>query len=303
MLDAREALTDVTIHGPRTKLRGVKAAGVDYRPWIAPFPVCPALNRYQIAHVGLMEAVAPYQIARTEQSSTYFLACSGGRGRVLVDGRWRGCRAGMACLMPAHILNAFRAVPGMKWEFCWVCYVQTGRQRPVSDSASPVLARYDPVPLRSAIHGLIHECQSHAAASTVLHWVELIQEYVMRFARPVDLDRQLRLLWDRVTLHLDEEWTLPRLAGESGYSKEHLRRLCHLELGRSPMHQVIYLRMRRAAELLTTTRDKVETIAHAVGYHDAFVFSRAFHKWVGWGPTDYRRGGGQTTATRRAGSS
>jgi AraC-like DNA-binding protein len=297
MPDARIQLTDVTIHGPRTKLRGVKAANVEFRPWIASFPVCPTLNQYQIAHVGLMEAVAPYEIARSDQTTTYFLACYGGRGRVLVDGRWRDCRAGMACLMPAHIRNAFCAVPMVKWEFCWVCYLQTSGTRPISDSASPVLARYDPVPLRSAIHGLIHECQANPASSTISRWADLIQEYVMRFAKPAGLDRRLLALWDRVSAQLHADWTLARLARESGYSKEHLRRLCHLEIGRSPMHQVIYLRMRRAAELLTTTRDRVEAIAQAVGYHDPFGFSRAFHKWVGWGPAEYRRGSGQKTTT------
>ncbi|MCX8109479.1 MAG: tetratricopeptide repeat protein, partial [Verrucomicrobiae bacterium] len=92
----------------------------------------------------------------------------------------------------------------------------------------------------------------------------------------------------RVTTQLGEKWTLQRLAREAGYSIEHLRRLCHLEVGRSPMHQVIYLRMRRAAELLTTTNEKIEAIAQAVGYQNQFTFSKAFHKWIGWQPSAYR---------------
>ena len=42
------------------------------------------------------------------------------------------------------------------------------------------------------------------------------------------------------------------------------------------------------ARLLTTTEDKVETIAHACGYENPFVFSTTFKKWVGWRPSDYR---------------
>ena len=42
------------------------------------------------------------------------------------------------------------------------------------------------------------------------------------------------------------------------------------------MHHVTYLRMRRAAELLATTEDKIETIAGAVGYQNPFVFSTTF---------------------------
>ncbi len=279
---------DVSVHGVGTRMWGVKAADVDDRPWIASFPVCPALNQYHIAHVGIMEAAAPYEIVRSKQTSTYFMACYGGCGRVLIDGCWRDCRAGMACLLPPHIHNAFSAVRGEKWQFCWVCYVQPPGQRPISDAASPVLARYDHVPLHSAILGLIHECRSAAAPALLQRWTELINEYVLRFARPANGDLRLRELWQRVTAQLGENWTLKRLASEAGYSIEHLRRLCHIEVGRSPMRQVIYLRMRRAADLLVSTNEKVEAIAKAVGYQDPFVFSRAFHKWVGWRPSDYR---------------
>jgi AraC-like DNA-binding protein len=289
MSAAVQPLRDFTYHGARTVLRGVKAAGVESRPWISPFPVCPALNQHQFAHVGLLEAVYPYQIVRTRQNSTYFLACYQGRGEVLIDGRWRTCGKGMACLLPAHALNAFRAIAGIKWEFCWACYVQPSDQRFCFHTTTPVLARYDAEPLRLAIQGLIHECRHNPGPGTTQRWADLIQDYVMRFARPASADQRLITLWERVTQALGECWTLDELARASGYSKEHLRRLCHRELGRSPIHHVIFLRMRRASELLSTTNNKVEAVARAVGYNNPFVFSNAFQKWVGWRPSEYRR--------------
>ena len=80
-----------------------------------------------------------------------------------------------------------------------------------------------------------------------------------------------------------------RLAKEAGYSNEHLRRLCRKQLGRSPMHQVTYLRMRRAAELLASTDQTIESISQEIGYQNPFVFSNAFTKWIGWRPSEYRR--------------
>jgi hypothetical protein len=80
----QDNLTDVTIHSPRTQMQGVRAANVESRPWIEGFPVCQPLNLYQIIHVGIQEAVAPTRIVRTNQTTTYFLACFGGRGRVLI---------------------------------------------------------------------------------------------------------------------------------------------------------------------------------------------------------------------------
>ena len=285
----QENLTDVTIHSPRTQMQGVRAANVESRPWIEDFPVCQPLNLYQIIHVGIQEAVAPTRIVRTNQTTTYFLACFGGRGRVLIDGRWRICREGFACLLPAHTLNAFEAVPGVVWKFCWCCYQRPAEQRPIADATTPVMARFEALPLRSAIMGLMYECSGPAQPTLMQEWANLVHSYVLRFAQPTNQPDQLRLLWERVTAHLADDWTLAKLAREAGYSNEHLRRLCRRQLGRSPMHQVIYMRMRRAAELLSTTEQTIESIAFEVGYHNPFVFSNAFTKWIGWRPSEYRR--------------
>jgi AraC-like DNA-binding protein len=289
MAESQQNLVDVTIHNPRTRMRGVMGVNVEMRPWLAEFPVCKALNQYQIIHLGFQETFAPMRIVRTKQTTTYFLACIGGRGKVLIDGRWRICKEGMACLLPAHTLNAFEAIPGVKWEFCWVCYQRPAEQRAVAGVTSPVMARFEPLPLKSAILGLMYECNGPGQPTLMQEWADLIHAYVLRFAQPSDQPDALRMLWERVAGHLGEEWTLSRLAREAGYSNEHLRRLCRRQLGRSPMHQVTYLRMRRAAELLASTELTIEAIAHEIGYHNPFVFSNAFTKWIGWRPSEYRR--------------
>ena len=284
-----QELADFTRHARSTRVRGVKAQQVESRPWIDHFPASPALNQHRFVHVGIMDTTAPTRIVRTRQTTTYFLACFGGRGKVLIDGRWRLCRAGFASLLPAHTLNAFEALPGVRWKFCWACYQQPPGQRPIADAASPVMARFDARPLHAAIEGLIHECADAAEPPLIQHWVDLIHGYVLRFARPMQRDDRLRLLWDRVAANLADRWTLQRLAREAGYSNEHLRRLCRRQLGRSPMHQVTYLRMHRAAELLASSPQTIEAIAAEIGYRSPFVFSNAFTKWIGWRPSEYRR--------------
>ena len=54
------------------------------------------------------------------------------------------------------------------------------------------------------------------------------------------------------------------------------------------MQQVTFLRMQRAAELLSTNNDKIEVIAASVGYQNPFVFSTTFKKWIGWRPSEFR---------------
>jgi AraC-like DNA-binding protein len=285
---AKLELTETHRLGKGSEVHGVRVDKQDPRDWMKDLPVCSVLNQHQIAHVGVCHAKAPFRIVRTQQSGSYFLACLNGEGRILIDGRWQKCRKGTACLLPPRILNAFHVERGKSWKFCWVRYQQPEEQRPIATTNSPVLAKFGGDPLHAAIEGLYHECRSVAAPSAMHHWVELIQSYVMRFARPLQGDDRLWRLWSRVSTHLEKNWTVDSLGKISHLSGEHLRRLCRRQLGRSPMQHVTYLRMQRAGELLSTTNDKIEIIAAAVGYENPFVFSTTFKKWTGWRPSEYR---------------
>jgi AraC-like DNA-binding protein len=276
------------MNGIGNDLKETHVLGPDSAEQRVKVEACPALGRHHIKHVGSVEAVAPYSMVRTDLSGSYLLACFGGHGQILLDGRWQNLGVGMACLAPPHVLLAFRAVPKVSWRFCWVRYQQPRDQKPIISASSPALARFDAGPLRAAISGLWLETQSPVAPATTAHWVEIIHTYVLRFAQPWHVDDRLRHLWKNVSDHLAEPWNLDRLSRQCHFSSEHLRRLCHQEIGRSPMHQVTYLRMERAAKLLITTPDKIESIAAAVGYSNPFVFSRTFKKWIGWPPSNYR---------------
>lgn len=282
-------LEETHVIGPANKLWAVRVNDQDRRAFLAGAPVCPSLSRYQIAHLGVHHAVHPYRVVRKHQAGTFLLACFGGEGRVLADGRWQKVGSGTACLLLPHMLNALHAVPGCDWNFCWIRYQEPPNQQPFIPAGSPRVARFDAEPLQMAMLGLHRECLGQGAPDLVHHWIELIQAYVQRFTRPWQLDDRLGNLWETVASRLAEEWTLDLLARTAHLSGEHLRRLCHRHLGRSPMHHVTFLRMKRAAELLSTTRLKVEIVAQEVGYPNPFAFSTAFKRWTGWPPSDYAR--------------
>ena len=236
-----------------------------------------------------MMAEAPFEIIRTNQSGTFMLACLTGEGVILADGQWKKIRAGQACLLPPFVTNALKCIPGKSWSFAWVRYREARETRPILSSISPVTGTFETAPLKAAIEGLHAECVSGNGSSALHHWSELLHYYVVRFAQPHRSDDRLWRVWQRVEVDLGRSWTLDELAEIACISGEHLRRLCRKELGRSPMHQVTYLRMRRASELLASTEQTIESISHEVGYQNPFVFSNAFTKWIGWRPSEYRR--------------
>ncbi len=267
----------------------VRADVSDEREWLRDQPVCQLLAQLHIAHVGVLEAVAPFEISRPDQSGTFMLACFEGSGLVRADGQWRQVAAGQACLLPPFVTNAMKSTGREPWRICWVRYLESRESNPIVSAGSPVLGSYDPGPLLHAIRGLHAECTGGNAPATLHLWTELIHSYVIRFAHPHQADARLWKLWDAVEKSLAHPWTLEELAARACVCKEHLRRLCRDELGRSPMQHVTFLRMQRARHLLSTTDEKVETITRELGYTNPHTFSNTFKKWVGWRPSEHRR--------------
>jgi AraC-like DNA-binding protein len=251
---------------------------------------CPQLKRFCIKHLGVSDAAAPMHIFRANTGGTFLLACDGGAGQVMLEGRWMKLRESMACLSPAHIRYALRALPGTRWQFCWVRYEGHDGEIPAPLSGSPIAATFNAGPLRSAIVGLQHESAGTNDPAAIALWVELIHLYVLRFAHGNRSDPRLTRLWQTVDGSVGDDWSLETLARVAGVSREHLRRLCQAELGRSPLQHLLSLRMRKAMQLLTGN-DKMEVIAEQVGYGDLYSFSKAFRRWSGFAPSAFRKRG------------
>lgn len=92
-------------------------------------------------------------------------------------------------------------------------------------------------------------------------------------------------------MHADcaRAWTLEELAAEAGVSRSALAGRFRQAMGDTPLAYLRTLRMQRAMHLLETTRDRLEAIAQAVGYQDAFGFSKVFKRVVGLAPGEFRR--------------
>ncbi|HZZ71168.1 MAG TPA: AraC family transcriptional regulator [Pirellulales bacterium] len=280
-------LSETDIRPAMDRVAIVRADEADPRAFLASGAVCGALGHVRIRHLAAGNLPCPFRIVRTKLGGTFFLACYGGEGRVLVDGRWKVCRAGQAALLPPGTLHAFHTAEKKSWDICWVRYQESPGQKPLAAVHSPLLAQYDPEPLRLAILGLHRECTEQNTPALLERWVELIHAYVLRFAQPASLDPRLWELWTRVAEKLAQPWSVATMAHAAHLGEKQLQRLCRRELGRTPRQQLIWLRMRRAAELLTSTGGKIETIAAQVGYDNAFVFSSTFKRVMGFSPSEY----------------
>jgi AraC-like DNA-binding protein len=249
---------------------------------------CKELGLFKIAHLGVAEMLAPYEVVRANQSGAFFMACLSGQGQVWVDGRWRTIAAGQACLQPAGIRNSFRIGRSKRWDFCWIRFAGGVRSNTIFRASSPVLADFDAEPLRAAITGLLAELKGAGVSRRSHQWIELTYDYVRSFAGSFRGDPRVQRLWDLVQGRLDFAWDTKSLARESGLSFEHLRRLCLKDIGRTPMNHLTHLRIQQAIRLISETDDKLAVIAHKVGFANGNSLSSAFKKSTGHAPSHFR---------------
>ncbi len=88
--------------------------------------------------------------------------------------------------------------------------------------------------------------------------------------------------------HGSEELTVDRIAQSAAVSGSECLRCFRSMIGTTPMQYVKQFRVRRAAELLEATEEKVADIGAACGFQEASYFARTFRALMGKTPGQYR---------------
>lgn len=89
--------------------------------------------------------------------------------------------------------------------------------------------------------------------------------------------------------HLDQPYSLARLAAVASVSTRTLLRHFQQELSQSPLDYLHSLRCARARVMLEVTLESVPSIAVACGYADPAAFRRIFARYTGMAPAEYRK--------------
>lgn len=86
-----------------------------------------------------------------------------------------------------------------------------------------------------------------------------------------------------------QPWTVKMLADQVALSRSAFASKFTRLVGEPPLHYLTRVRLDAAARRLRGTNDKLLLIAAAAGYDSAAAFTRAFQRYVGVSPGEYRR--------------
>jgi len=249
----------------------------------------PLLAVRGITMAGISHARKGFEFETRGWAFGQLLICYAGEGRVRVHGGWRKCTRGSVYVNPPGVPHAYHALEDEPWKLCWFVYHGPFQDTPLAGLRHATQVSTDPRPLRSTVSGFRRESIGRADPAILRAWADVIHLLALRVTQGAHGSDRLWRVWDGVGADMGRHWTVSDLAGMIGVSEEHLRRLCHERLGRTPMEHVTHLRMRRAAVLLRTSDLKIDAIAERVAYADRFGFSAAFSRYYGASPARYRR--------------
>jgi len=258
-----------------------------------------AVETAGIILAGISRNKPGYIISRKAASFHHVNIGIQGTGWYLQGSRKMSIKPGTFVVSPAHVPHSYGCDRGA-WDVCWFHCADVDRWKRLR-SSSPFAGA---APTCSSLKSIMEDYLREAAKGEALSMrvlglqAELICEYleeILRAGREAGhaaMAHRLAPLWQAVDASLDSPWSLRQLTSMSCMSGSQLLRATRSALGTTPVKMVVRLRMLRAQELLLRTDQSIKATAGQVGYEDEFAFSKAFKRFFGKAPREFRRQSG-----------
>jgi AraC-like DNA-binding protein len=254
----------------------------------------PEISDLDIELAGCSNLSGEYVVGRvTPPNHTLFYSLSG-EGCFRTPHGSFSLSSGQLITLPAN--QSFEVtITSKKWDIIWLNLSDTEQWNGLSKHTPIIVSNINLAALHHAMELLYLEQdnRNREAAIQIIgrHLRHVISQNDQENSDDEGIDRhavRLQSLFAAVENQLQFQWSVESLSKKAHYSAPHLHRLCLKYFERSPMQQVIYLRMQRARNLLLKTQWPISYIAHYVGYANVFTFSKRFKKSVGKPPREFR---------------
>lgn len=262
-------------------------------------PVCRWLMP---THIGRFDHARNHFVERPKGTQGHVLiVCLEGEGFARIGAQSWPMRQGDAVLLPPDRKHQYGADAGRPWSILWVHFEGEGSEdyhrMLLMDETGPVFPMRDLVVVVEAFEDTFRHVLGGYRDVDLVGLSTACGRFFgcCRLQRGAREGRR-REVEDRVvrTIHfmkenLERPLSLNDLAKASGWAPSHFSEVFRHQTNTSPSVFFARLRLQRACELLKTTDAPVAEVAGAVGYADAFYFSRLFAKQIGMPPAAYRK--------------
>lgn len=272
------------------------------RPMVQQLAAHPLLHSLLTTDVGWYPEARYHYVERPAGAAEHILIyCVQGAGWYEAAGKRHGLEAHEAVVLPAHVAHAYGASTLAPWSIHWVHFTgiegdyyarlppSSTHKLSVDPRCGAELGRLFQECYGSFVGGFMLPRLIHAS-KLVAHILAELFYHNAAFSPSMRTSRfhSLAPTFAYLAENLHTPLTLAEMAAHAGLSESQFSHLFKQQTGHSPIAYFNQLKMQHACSLLTITELSVKEVAHALGYSDAYYFSRLFKQHIGVAPRQFR---------------
>lgn len=251
--------------------------------------------------IGYYQLARGHEMRREQHDDFLLIYCLEGSGRVEFGprGKRRIIRPGDLLVLPRGTPHHYWTDQKDPWSIYWIHFDGSLSQDFVDqlliDPQMPLLSLGIHSRLVADFEALLDTRQARHRLDAYLHSANQLRQLMTHIAllRPLAQQQQdetldLEKVHSLMQARLHEQLDVDTLAAAVSLSKFHFIKKYKALTGTTPINHFIQLKIERACHLLDVTNKGIKEIAWAVGYEDAYYFSRVFSKVMGISPSRYR---------------
>lgn len=252
----------------------------------------PELQAADIQLAGVSRLQGAYRVGHVAANIHTVLFSVDGQGLLHTEAGDQIIAAPSVTILPAGVDFLFE-LDSPAWSTAWFCFYGTPQWRALESPHASVEYCDQAIQIYHLLSVLYYEPNSALRENSMTLLGHYLNETLRQPRSPLgavrDDSKRIEALFRKVENQLHFSWNIDYMCELVHYSAPHLHRLCRQRFQRSPLQQVIYLRMERAKYLLQHTDWSIAQIGGQVGYTDALNFSKRFKKSLGQSPGFYRQ--------------
>ncbi|WP_277252589.1 AraC family transcriptional regulator [Neptunomonas phycophila] len=250
--------------------------------------------------LGYYKQALNHTMSRNKHDDYLMIYCLDGEGKLTINNQIHTVKAGDIICLPKGVAHAYKASEATPWTIYWVHFSGDKSEDFIDYLAINSNNYVFPLGIHSRLTSdfeSLLECRQYSYnINAFVHTASLLRQILTHIAQLQPLAKQqaahnfdLERVHSLMQARVHEQLELEALAETVSLSKFHFIKKYKELTGTTPINHFIHLKVERACHLLDVTTKSINEISFAVGYEDAYYFSRIFKKIMGISPSQYRR--------------
>ena len=249
--------------------------------------------------MGFYKQAQDHAMSRTRHDDFLFIYCVEGQGTLRIGKLEHSVKRGDLLILPKEQIHSYYASDTDPWSIYWVhCDGTLAAEFTtplLKSSQSPIIKLGLHSRLVADFESLMDLRKSTQLFESYLHVCSLLRQILTHITllqtqarHHYDQSLNMEAIQTLMLTRLHESLDIDTLAATANLSKYHFIKRYKNLTGSTPINDFIRMKIERACHLLDITDQRISEVAWALGYEDAYYFSRTFSKVMGISPSQYR---------------